>query len=320
MTADPVVVFIMAHGRSGSTILGNLLGELDGAFHGGEMVDLWRSRAAEDRCGCGRPLADCPVWAPLVERLEAGGEVPREDLRRWKREVLRLRNVRRLLRVPHGAPWPARERFAEALSRLYRAVAETTGARVVIDSTKTSTAAALVASVPGIRPFYVHLVRDPRAVAFSWTRRKENLRGRARKTHMSTYAPWKTARAWLLWNLAGDRVRRHAGRDGAVLVRYEDLVASPQDVLGAIRDAVAGLEGDLPMVEGGVADLGVNHTIGGNPSRFTTGRIELRADDEWISRQRPRDRRTVTAICLPLLRRYGYPVRVAPRVAVRKPA
>jgi hypothetical protein len=40
--------------------------------------------------------------------------------------------------------------------------------------------------------------------------------------------------------------------------------------------------------------------------RFQTGRVRLRRDDSWRTRLAPAERRLVTALTLPLLRRHGY--------------
>ena len=53
------------------------------------------------------------------------------------------------------------------------------------------------------------------------------------------------------------------------------------------------------------------HTVSGNPGRFRTGEVALRPDDRWRQEQRIGPRLTVTALALPLLHRYGYPVSVA---------
>ena len=40
--------------------------------------------------------------------------------------------------------------------------------------------------------------------------------------------------------------------------------------------------------------------------RFTTGRVPIRYDAAWHTAMRPGNKRTVTALTLPLLMRYGY--------------
>ena len=101
-------------------------------------------------------------------------------------------------------------------------------------------------------------------------------------------------------------------------MRYEDFTAAPAGTLGRIA-AFAGLPGpppDGPPLTAGVldtdeagrwwAELRATHTASGNPMRFTTGRVPVRRDDRWQAAMLASKRRTVTALTLPLLMRYGY--------------
>ena len=54
------------------------------------------------------------------------------------------------------------------------------------------------------------------------------------------------------------------------------------------------------------AELAATHTASGNPMRFTTGRVRIRYDATWQTAMLAGNRRTVTALTLPLLMRYGY--------------
>ena len=56
----------------------------------------------------------------------------------------------------------------------------------------------------------------------------------------------------------------------------------------------------------GQIDDGVDHTAGGNPSRFETGSVDIRPDDDWRYQMPGRRRPYVTALTWPLLVRYGY--------------
>jgi hypothetical protein len=73
--------------------------------------------------------------------------------------------------------------------------------------------------------------------------------------------------------------------------------------------------GSLPFIGERTARLEPNHTVSGNRSRFSTGEVTFRLDDEW--RRRAAVRRTaVTGLALPWLQRYGYPVRPSGRSSV----
>jgi hypothetical protein len=310
----PKVLYIMGWGRSGSTIMDNLLGEIDGFFSAGELTYLWRRGLTEGRrCGCGEPVGDCHVWSSVLKT--AFGEPPTDavnpaEIAAWQSAHVRVRHTARLLRPTPGAPEtaPGLRSYIKVLSRLYRAIAEVTGARVIVDSSKRPSDAAVLRLVPDISVFYVQLVRDPRAVAYSWTRRKVQP-DRDHPAEMVPHGPVDSTLSWLGWNLAGEALRRRHGVSRSLVVRYEDFVARPREALGDMTELVGEGRPPLPIEGERTARLARNHTVSGNPSRFKTGTIELREDTEWLSRQTGRDRALVTALAMPLLARYGYALR-----------
>jgi hypothetical protein len=62
------ILFMVARPRSGTTILGNALGELPGWFHVGELRYLWAEGLPKPRrdCGCRLPVAGCPTWRAVA--------------------------------------------------------------------------------------------------------------------------------------------------------------------------------------------------------------------------------------------------------------
>jgi hypothetical protein len=90
-----------------------------------------------------------------------------------------------------------------------------------------------------------------------------------------------------------------------MFLRYEDFAASPRETIAAVL-AFLGEDAELPFADGATVELGVNHTVAGNPNRFRTGPVTIALDSEWRSRM-PRPRRlAVRALTWPLLLRYGY--------------
>ena len=73
--AGPVsVLYIAGPGRSGSTLLDTMLGQIDGFVSVGELRNLW-ARGLGDGwpCGCGAAVRDCPFWSSVL--TEAFGSV-----------------------------------------------------------------------------------------------------------------------------------------------------------------------------------------------------------------------------------------------------
>ncbi len=307
------VLYILGAGRSGSTLLGNVLGESEGYFHAGELRGIWGNGLVRGQsCGCGVPVPECPIWSAVVAATFADPDVPRADaqtVQRWKLAV-RMRHTWRLLR---GSPrrlsgWVELDAYTSVMAGLYRHLAEITGSAVVIDSSKRSSDGALLRLMPGVEPFYVHLVRDPRAVAFSWQRVKPSL-GSPRLNDMPRFGASESTRYWTQLNIGAELIRRSHPPDRSMLVRYEDFILRPREITRSIAAMVGELVSDAPFVDERTVELRPNHTVGGNPDRLKHGPIRLRSDDEWVDRQTSGDRLKATAVAFPLLGRYGYPVR-----------
>jgi hypothetical protein len=301
------VVSIIGYTRSGSTLLDSILGELDGVFSAGELHYLWARGILEHRsCGCGSAVVDCPVWSRVLERA-FGAHPP--DPRRvvgWQDRSVRTRHTPALLMGGRGGiDQHALTALTRAMSHVYRSIADVTGDEVIVDSSKRPSDAALTMLIPEIEPFVVHLVRDPRAVVFSWRRSKREL-DRPDAGDMPLRSPSAAAAGWVGMNVVAEAVRRRAGARG-MLVRYEDLAARPVETVHAIA-TFAGAKADvLPFVGEDQVRLGENHTVSGNPGRFRRGVVSVRPDIEWRTAMRPEDRMVTTAITAPLRWRYGYP-------------
>jgi hypothetical protein len=311
------VLYIIGWGRSGSTILDNLLGAIDGFFSAGELCYLWQRGLIEGRrCGCGELVRDCPVWSEVL--ADAFGDdwertVDPHEVVRWQRDSVRVRHTWSMLRRGRTSTTESEPlaRYARAMARVYASIAAVTGARVVVDSSKRPSDAALLRFMEGVRPSYVQLVRDPRAVAYSWRRRKAQP-DRDRPAEMVQHGPVDSTLSWMGWNLAAEALRRRHDAAGSVVLRYEDFVARPADALRAMAAAAGEDPARLPLEGPRRARLAPNHTVSGNPSRFKTGTVELREDREWVERQGALDRVVATGLALPLLARYGYTLRPDP--------
>ena len=310
MSDTPKVLYIVGWGRSGSTLLDTLLGELPGFFSTGELRSIWERGLVERRwCGCGLPVPDCPVWSEVLERMrpDADAELDPRVVMRWQKEAFRVRHTRKLLRARTadelGPPGP---QYGRVVAALYRAIAETTQAQVIVDSSKVPSDSALLRLLPDVQSFFVQLVRDPRAVAVSW-KRANQLKDQDPPKAMETHGPVFSTVTWLGWNLLAEAIRRRSPAP-SLLLRYEDLVADPRGALKRISELVDGPPVPSDFLEERTATLGANHTVSGNPVRFSTGRISLTEDRQWVTTLPRGEGLLISGLASPLLRRYGYPL------------
>ena len=303
------VLYIAGSGRSGSTVLGRTLGQLDGFFSVGELSNLWdRGLLAHRKCGCGVPVSRCPTWTAVL--AHGFGGVDEADAKRVV--ALRGRRVRvRYIPAVLLTRWRGRSRegdeFLRVLDRLYRAVQQGTGCRVIVDSSKAPLYGELLAAIPVIDLHVVHLMRDPRATAYSWLRSKR-LPDFGDERLMQRQRPLKSSILWTLWQTMSELLlSRPPAR--YLRLRYEDFIRDPEAVVRRIVALVGEDPPALPFVSPRAVRLAADHSVSGNPNRFATGTVELRPDSEWAQSLRAADRALVTAVTWPLLLRYRYPLR-----------
>ncbi len=304
------ILYVGGYTRSGSTLVGRVLGEPPNTVCVGETHYLW-SRGLIDNvgCGCGQPFRSCPFWSEVGD--EAFGGWNRVDPK-WLTEVDRVTN--QLAALPfYWVPWlrpGLRDTigdYATRLTALYAAIAKVSGAKTIIETSKDPTFACLLMRMPSSDVRIVHLVRDSRAVAYSWTRRRREPSPIGGQQFMPQFSPAHTAKSWSTWNLSFAALS--TARSPYLKLTYESFVADPP---AALRKLSAFADETLVLPDSQMTDaevkLGDHHIFSGNPMRTSTGWLPIRLDTEWQTQLAPAQIATVTAITWPLLLRYGYPL------------
>lgn len=299
------VLYIAGWDRSGSTILDQVLGQLAGFFSVGEVVDLW-DRGAKALCGCGCVLEDCPTWRRIF--FEAFGVGPEgfnfQGSATLRRQCVRARHMAllssSLFRSYSNMPLAP---YLDLQGKLYKAVCNVSGAAVIVDSSKHPAYAYALGLCNFIELYIVHLVRDPRGCAYSWEVRKEHPDPAIKR--LPSLSPVKSA---LHWNFANTATRLvfHRTDKRYLMVRYEDFVARPRDVVACTLDFVREHVSELPFLSQNSVRLKPLHGVSGNPARFHTGTVELKLDDKWKTAMGKKHKLAVTLLTAPTLNTYGY--------------
>ncbi len=303
------VLYVAGLGRSGSTILANTLGQVEGFFSGGELNFIWKHALIENSlCGCGRPARECPFWGPVFDE-EFGGrnEGLAREMMRLQYSGARTRHIP--LMLTEGGREKIRARlgkFLDNTGRLYKSIRSVSGSRVVVDTSKEPAYGYALGMVPGIDLRVLHLVRDPRAAAYSWAKKKRQPDS-ADREFMHQKTPAQSAVLWDAWNAAIEALWRESP-EKYLRLRYEDFIADPRASFEAMLKLVGEEGAELPLVGEREVKLGISHTVSGNPNRFDTGAVELKQDQAWTEKMSPRDQKLVTALTVPLLKRYHYPL------------
>jgi len=158
--------------------------------------------------------------------------------------------------------------------------------------------------MPDIDPYLLHLVRDSRGVAYSYTKTvvaEAYFRGKIFR--MDRRTAMEASLRWSFHNALISGLRRHYRH--AKFLRYEDLVARPRETLSDLLKWV-GVTNSLAFIRGKQVDLKPNHILGGNPMRAKVGGVNIKLDDAWRVKLGCGRRVLVTALTWPLLKCYGY--------------
>ena len=299
------VLYIAGAGRSGSTVLCNLLGQLDGFVSCGELYNLHNAPPDRQYCGCGKLLSQCEVWDPILRSTLGNNYVSRSpDLLHSRNKIARNRYVL-LWAMPslHAKLLHRAQDYLALTGQIYRQISDVTTSRVIVDSSKATSYSQILTHIPNVDLRLLHLVRDARAVAYSWQRKKAKPSPTG-SISIRTASPVARTLEWMTHNAAIETLTTN-NRVPYLRIRYETFTRSPQETLEQIMQFV-GEHVSLPTLEDNQVDMKVHHTVSGNPDRFRTGPVELKPDDEWQTKMKPIDRVIATCLTWPFLLRYGY--------------
>lgn len=309
----PTLVFVCGPPRSGSTLLTQLLSQRDYACSVGEMLGyLWdRGFHKNQLCGCGEPFRSCSFWEAVFQHTYQGALLRDLVSRATALEgsVARIRHTP-LLAFPQLMSHEYEELFREYIDiweTIFHALVKVSGKTVIIESSKRPLYGWLAAHIPSIHLKVVHLVRDSRAVAYSWQRKKRRPEIQDRQAYMAQHDPLGVAVRWNMRNLTAHLFDLKGISYKRIL--YEELASKPASALNELHAFIS--KGSFTISDRYPEDkvkfaVPKNHTVSGNPIRLDGGHIRVRPDMKWLRKMTPSDKLKVSLLTSPLLVAYGY--------------
>jgi hypothetical protein len=209
------VVYVMGAGRSGSTILGVVLGNCADVFYAGEL-DAWLRRSGVPNFG-GTDRSE--FWRRVSRQVDGARLFGDQAWRCLEHSTALLRAhrwlTRRQLRVEYRA----------TADGLYRVIAREAGVTHIVDTSHYPLRARELQRLDHIELYLVYLVRDPQHVVASFGCRDVD--------QPSKSAAATNAYLWLTNALSVLIFMRHP-RERRMFLRYEDFLADPGGVLHGI--------------------------------------------------------------------------------------
>jgi hypothetical protein len=210
------IIAISGSGRSGSTLLSLLLSQDARVFNLGQLRHLWRSFEDNEPCSCSELLQACAIYGDVVVNTAEMQQLSRAFYKDAVRES-DWTNTAAIdgLRNRHLD-------FLRGLQAVLEKVGAATQASHFVDSSKAPEVALALSLLPNAELYLLNLVRDPRAVACSWYKKKQSASAVIRNAR-----DWSTRQRRLQsW--------RPALSERFLALRYEDLASTPIDAIESI--------------------------------------------------------------------------------------
>ncbi|OGW53817.1 MAG: hypothetical protein A2Y81_04420 [Nitrospirae bacterium RBG_13_43_8] len=297
------VVYIAGTGRSGSTVLQRVLSKAKDIIEVGELRHIWIRGLLENQlCGCNKRFNSCDFWGAVIEEAFPG--LSNEEILNRVTPYLDLFDFRTLFRAGTERTRKRISNFCKFfLFPLYSSISLNSSGKIIMDSSKTPAYLFLLQNCPGINLKVIHLVRDSRAIAFSWKKRKLRPEIVGKLTDMPQLSIYRSASMWLLSNMAIEILKNNI-KFQYCRVLYEDFVGNPAYSVRTLLDFIGIREDPDKFVSEGKVILEPAHSVSGNPMRFDRGSVILRSDDLWRDKMNSYDKLIVFLMTWPLLFHY----------------
>lgn len=283
-------VYILAAGRSGSTLLSLILGGHPRAISVGELYQLPKNLALNTTCACGQPIRDCSFWHSVVTNLGqqlqlqiltdpysldlgfigAVNLVDRQHQTTAYKAAWQIRHELIRLHLATGLPLPdgVLHRFALGIDNTlatYAAIREVSGAECIVDSSKGYLRGISIYQRYPASTRLVLLARDGRARLYSGLKTGHNRR--------QTVRGWRT-----YYDHALPLLKKRVAPEHIIHVRYEQLARNPLAETRRLCEFL-GLSFDPLMLD---FRQKASHVANGNDMRLVNSDA-ISLDERWHS-------------------------------------
>ena len=295
------IIYIAGYGRSGSTLLEMVLALHHDVFGAGELIRILDL----PYCGCGQSIIKCDYWQTVFAKLNTFPEDGLAELRTVTQPM--ENNLGVLLGLQRQTDSLAQ--YRQLWGRFILGLLEASDKNIIVDSSKTTrlvySRPLLLSSIPEFDLRIIHLVRDPRAVMWSYMR-GSNPSLEEGNPYVKRGGAIRALMSWAVSNMVAEIVIKRSNVP-SIRVRYEDLVDRSEWQVQRLESV---LELNLSMAAAALTNHSSvplsGHSIGGNRVR-RKGVSEIKLDSEWENAL-PLYLHAMAKWVLPLAVRYGYAV------------
>ncbi|MCV0428499.1 MAG: hypothetical protein K5905_23825 [Roseibium sp.] len=267
------IIYVSGFGRSGSTLVESLLQKDYNAIGLGELYFIWdRGFLKNEKCTCGTPFRDCSYWSDVLKN--AFGAIDEPKAKHFDAVFKSARGNRPSFHSLPGQLESVSTEFKDISQRLYGAINETLDGQALIDSSKYPLFGAALSQTNGLNVKPLHVFRDPRAVAHSWSKKKKRPEGSGKGAYMSrSKLTLSSIWRWKWFNHGAEQLGTQMHLP-YLSVCYEDFCDASERHMKRIAEFYDLKRRATPF-------SGAWHSVSGNPARFEGSLGSIRKDEAW---------------------------------------
>ena len=291
------VVYIGGVEHNGSTFLGTILGNHLAVEFVGELSLLPRvGWLSNYKCTCGEEIQKCNYWESVRDSWE-------KEVNDTVNSLVELESqVDRRYRFPQVV---IQKRFfsknfatySQYVCALFQSIQAVSGKSIIVDSSKRFSRALALSEVDCIDLKIIHLIRDARGVAYSFSKPKR----------LKQRSVWASTLRWNLSNISYGFIGKMLDESRLKVVRYEDFVEYPSETLNKISQFIGLDFSDIATKLVQNKSLAVGAHVGvGNGFLQNVKTVKLRSDQSWQQKMPRNKQQKVWAVTQWGMRHHGY--------------
>ena len=250
------IAFIICSGHCGSTPLDLILDSHSMIIGLGEFVNLKK----DNLCTCGEIIRECSLWSDVINnhfKLKNLNVVKSLSDFYFNREIYYAVENKQFNRLNDEND------LLELNYNIYKQILTKNNVQILIDSSKNIDRVSFLAQHENIDPIIIHLVRDGRAVMWSYIKKY------GKKISMISL------RSWFITNLKTEIFARE-NKYKYICIRYKDFTNNPEKILKKIL-TILNLQYEPEMLQ---YRHFKHHQVGGNRMRFRQDET-IKEDTSW---------------------------------------
>lgn len=297
MENKPKILFVLGYPRSGSTVFGEVVGQVKGLTHVGEMERLFyprKNKAAyrpQKECSCDKQLYDCEFWKPYFDDLENYLKTQNSELD-WEVNTKSLCEVKEDLIQKGNFTHEKSKFYGQVIEHLCSKFCVSTD-NIILDTSKELWYAKFLENTGKFDISYIHLVRDVKGVVYSRQKKLKKINSKTGKVSLNyKYLIYDTLR----WNKVNSEMNSFLKDKKSLQIVYNEFVERPNEIIKKVAGfAGIGFMGNIVNSDNEF-EIMENHLIHGNRFRFERGLIKLRPDLRWKEELKERDKKLINLI------------------------